>query len=458
MLKNPHRLAWVTLLVSFGIFIVVCVAMLSLFRYVLFEWPINMETTLYVSRGTSGVLRSDDLGERNVRDQSTIDTGDRVSTDELAQSSLVFADPYHPDSVVATVQLRANSEVDVVNAHRPRFFGDSPYRIVLADLQGTLEIVVTSGLEREIQLEVKTDGGDVRIETPGIYNITAQLNQLLVVTEQGQALLITDAEGGRLVNAGQEARISPQSQTISKMATIDLVQNSSLAPPPSDSGAVIPLGWGCGAAPEPGNETPITLGTYGPDKFQGRDTFHIRRISNVQLFPARTYCVQSFSGTDGQRGLDVSHYESLQIQVRMYLVQHTLPGCGQLATECALMVHMRYRNAADPTLVRDYYQGFYASPADGLGWPRKCDSCASDHLHVNRGVWYTFESTDLVQDLPADLRDLRPIILEFIEFYASGHGYEVYVDEVSLLAQDFDADDVTLTTTATTITATTTLD
>lgn len=443
MLKNPHRLAWLTLLFSFVMFIVVCLAAVSLGRYVLFEWPIDMDATLYVSRGTSGVLRSNDVGERNVRDQSAIDVGDRLSTDELAQSSLVFADPYDPDIVVATVQLRANSEVEVVNAHRPRFFGDSPYRIVLEDLQGTLEIVVSSGLERDIQLEVKTAGGEVRIETPGVYDITAQLNQLLVVTEYGQALVITPAEGGRFVNAGQEARISPQSEIIRDRVAVNLVQNSSLVPP-RGSRATIPVGWGCNAEAEPGNDTPITLGTLGPSEFQGRDTFHIRRIADVQLFPARTYCRQYFSGTDGQRGLDVSQYDSLRIQVRMYLVQHTLPGCGQLATECVLMVHLRYRNEADPIAERDYYQGFYISPADGLGWPRKCDSCANEHLHVNKGVWYTFESTDLVQDLPADLRNLRPIALDFIEFYASGHGYEVYVDEVSLVAEDFDTTDVTL--------------
>ncbi|PJF41847.1 MAG: hypothetical protein CUN55_11220 [Phototrophicales bacterium] len=441
MLNNPHRLAWLTLLTSFALFIVVCVGLFSFGRYVLFEWPINMETTLYVSRGTAGVLRSNDLGERSVRDLSQIDNGDRLSTDELAQSVIVFADPFNPEIVVATVQLRANSEVKLNSAHRPRFFGDAPYRIHLSNLQGTLEIFVAGDLDRDVMLEVNAAGGDIRISTSGLYNITAQLNQLLISTERGQALVITK-NGGQLVNAGQEARISPQEHVVNPMATVNLVQNSELAPPPS--GAVMPLGWGCGAEAEPGNDSPVTLGTYGPEHFQGRDTFHIRRISDVQLFPARSFCKQFFTGTPGQQGLDVSEYDSLRIRVRMYLVQHTLPGCGQLATECVLMVHLRYRNAADPSLVRDYYQGFYASPADGLGWPRKCDSCANDHLHVNAGVWYTFESTDLVQDLPADLRDLRPIILEFIEFYASGHGYEVYVDEVSLLAQKLDGETTTI--------------
>lgn len=443
MLKNPYRLAWLTLLSSFVLFILVCIALVAFGRYVLFGWPIDMDTTLYVSRGTAGILRSNDLGERNVRDQSTIDGGDRVSTDELAQGVIVFADPFDPDVVVATVQLRASSTVEVRSASRPRFFGEAPYRIILSDLQGTLEVAVTSGLDRELELEIATDGGIVRISTPGVYDITAQLTQLLVETEHGQALVVTDTRGGQLVNSGQQARISPQEQVISTVETINLVQNSTLSPPPS-GGAVMPLGWGCGAEAEPGNDSPITLGTYSPETFQGRDTFHIRRLSSVQLYPARSFCKQFFSGTNGQSGLDVSNYDSLRIRVRMYLVQHTLPGCGQLATECVLMVHLRYRNAADPSSVRDYYQGFFVSPADGLGWPRKCDSCANDHLHVNAGVWYTFESTDLIQDLPADLRELRPATLEFIEFYASGHGYEVYVDEVSLLAQIITDDDTTV--------------
>lgn len=442
MLNNPHRLAWITLLSALMMFMVMCAAIVGLGRYTLFEWPINLDTTLYVSRGTSGMLRSNDLAELNVRDQVAIDTGDRISTDELAQSSLVFADPFDTDTIIATVQLRANSEIALTSAHRPRFFGDDPYRIVLQDLQGTVEIVVADGLDRDIQLEINGDAGDVRIETPGLYTITSVSTELRVSAERGQALVITQQQGGQLVNEGQIARISSQEQLITDVETVNLVQNSSLTPPP---GGGVPLGWGCSSAPE-SDADPITLGTLEPRSYQGRDTIHIRRLSDVQLFPARSFCKQFFSGDDGQSGLDVTQYDSLRIRVRMHLVQHTLPGCGQAGSECILMVHMRYRNAADPTIVRDYYQGFYIIPADRLGWPNKCASCTSNHLHVNAGAWYTFESTDLVQDLALDLQNLRPVELEFIEFYASGHGYEVFVDEVSVIAEIFDATSEIVTT------------
>jgi hypothetical protein len=46
-------------------------------------------------------------------------------------------------------------------------------------------------------------------------------------------------------------------------------------------------------------------------------------------------------------------------------------------------------------------------------------------------VWHTFESGNLADILPDEV---KMHTLKEIRFYASGHAYDVFVDEVSLLA------------------------
>lgn len=427
MFSNTQRLAWVTLLAAFALFCAIAVGGLWLTRYVLFEWTVDLQSTMKVGRGTAGLLQSNDVTERIVRDTYELSSGDSVSVDELSQSSIVFFDPFDTERVVATITLRAGSRVQLETAERPRFFGDNPYEIHLGNVEGEIELVVAAGLERNVRIEIIDDLGEVHIDQAGDYMLYASDSQLRVTTMRGVALLVNHDRTAQLVNVGQMGIVAADNILTQQDSTLNLVENPQLSPPEGNP-AGIPRPWGCSNQAAPDNPEYTPLGTFGSELFQGRDTIHIRRVADFQLFPAETSCEQPLNS------LDIRDYESLRVRVRMYLVDHSVPGCGQAGTECVLMIHMRYRNALDPNIIRDWRQGFYVRPSDGLGWPNRCDTCDDAHQHVRQGVWFTFESVDLIQDLTSDQRDLRPIILESIEFYASGHAYEVYIDEVSLIA------------------------
>lgn len=433
MAISAQRLAWLTLIGAFVGFIGVCAGLMFFGRYVLFDWTINLQTEMIVSRGAAGVLRANDVGERNVREQYPLEPGDRVSVDELAQSTISFTDPFDESVVVATLTMYGGSDVHIQSVTRPRFFGDAAYRINLTELRGTVDLVVAGGLERDVQIDLHGERGEVRVEQPGTYRIVSTVNIIRLITERGQALLVGTDRNGQIVNAGQEGELTVEVLEIEESTTVNLIANGELAPAP-DNG--IPPSWGCYSERAQGVDEPTPLGTYQATRFQGRDTLRIVRYAEpgeADLLNVETGCEhQSF------RNIDVRDYESLVIRVRMFLVEHSVPGCGEQATECVLMVHLTYRNLLDETITRDLHQGFYIRPSDGLGWPEKCGTCPNAHQHVNRGVWYTFESEDLIQGLTASETELRPVVLESIEFYASGHEYEVYVDEVSIIAEDFD--------------------
>jgi len=80
--------------------------------------------------------------------------------------------------------------------------------------------------------------------------------------------------------------------------------------------------------------------------------------------------------------------------------------------------------------VETWIHGFYSRVIPGIDSPMSCDSCRLDHEIVNEGAWYAYDSGNLIALFPPDQRPRS--ILNF-RFYASGHEYDVYVSEVSLL-------------------------
>ncbi len=429
MQTHPHRVAWITLLTGFLLFCAFCAGGIWLVRYFLFDWTMGLHTTVYVSRGTIGVLAQNDTVEQNVRDQFGIGSGDRVSTDELAQGELSFRDPLDQDTVVATVQLMAGSELELRQAHRPRFFGDDPFSIRLTAVSGTLEVVIAAGLEREVRLEIEGGGRTVRLDQAGHYAVSMDTTAMTVQVWRGEALMINQAGQTKLVERDQEGTLGVDGQFVVTGAAINLVRNHAFEEVDEDQ---FPLGrWGCWdgeiEAVDESDDSPPG-GIWERVIFQGRPAMHIVRTSGQQLGHGETFCGQTL-------GLDVSEYESLVIRANLYIVSHSVPGCGQEATECALMLRLDYRNGQG----NDYQwlHGFY-SHFEGpvvAEWPLQCGSCAQPHERINGGRWYTFESEDLIAGLPEELIDLRPVRIHSITFDSSGHQYEVYVGDVSLIAQ-----------------------
>jgi hypothetical protein len=101
------------------------------------------------------------------------------------------------------------------------------------------------------------------------------------------------------------------------------------------------------------------------------------------------------------------------------------------------MLRMRYRSIADirNNSSSEWVQGFYIHFDSRTGARIRYDPLAAEHIHVNAESWFAFESRDFVLDLPTDQQDSRPVEISEIQVYASGHEYEAYISELSLLGR-----------------------
>jgi ABC-type transport system involved in multi-copper enzyme maturation permease subunit len=126
----------------------------------------------------------------------------------------------------------------------------------------------------------------------------------------------------------------------------------------------------------------------------------------------------------------------LQVRVVMRVDEQSLAQCGIFGSECPVMVKIAYEDARGNT--HEWLQGFYATLADIdtlMPFPSTCTTCefGPAHIEIAPGEWYTYESPNLLENLPpvAQPRRIRSITVA-----AAGHTYESQVAEVSLLLRE----------------------
>lgn len=191
-----------------------------------------------------------------------------------------------------------------------------------------------------------------------------------------------------------------------------------------------PFGWSCTNGPA----SNLPVGNYFQDTApDGRRSFRLVRGSGADT-NGYTRCDQSFGD-----GLDVSAYDSLHLQSMFYVQSQSLNGCGQEGSECPMMFRIRYKFSptGDPSqlIETEWVHGLYTVPLapaqETAGWKRQCGTCLQPHIRILGQTWYVYQSGNLFDVIPDER---RPVIITQVEFFAEGHQYDVYVDDVSLLA------------------------
>jgi hypothetical protein len=130
--------------------------------------------------------------------------------------------------------------------------------------------------------------------------------------------------------------------------------------------------------------------------------------------------------------LDVSTFESLQLQLLLRIEDHDLPVCGSDGSECPLTVHIDYQDAYGTD--REWLQGFFWRPNKTPN-PNVCTTCATrnEHTRIQEDTWYPYFSPNLIPLLSQDGQ--APSSIEKITIYASGHSYHSMITEVELIGQ-----------------------
>lgn len=425
---HPERIAWGVLLIAFAIFCTLCVVVTLGVHYFLFGSTVPLLGTLQVGTGTT-ILTATDASQRPVQGQIELSVGNRVSTDSQSQATLAFSDSTEGTAFVS-MTVRSNSTFVLREAAYPRFdWNQNPSTITLRDFTGEIEIRVLESNSTAVEttrIDIWTAAGHlIRLDGVGSYRVDAADGRVRVVNQLGVATLISaDQQHIRSIPAGQQGFLNNESSEIELLPTYtDLLNNSTFnetveTRPLSGGVQNIAVSWACGNGSR--NDPP---GSWALATYSGRVAMHLMRADNATSH-GETRCQQLLLNDTG----NVEGYAYLAVRAQFLIRWHSLNACGFDASECAVMLRLDYVDTQGDAQV--WYQGFYTQFDPFASFPLLCNSCVREHRRINPEAWYTFESDNLMTVLP---ENVRPRSIISITFYSSGHEWDTYISEMSLL-------------------------
>ncbi|MBZ0289597.1 MAG: hypothetical protein K8I30_18385, partial [Anaerolineae bacterium] len=393
---DPQRMAWGVLLLSFAIFCSICIVTGLGLNYFLFQSTVLMETDVQVGRGSVSVNSS------TVYSYLSLTSAAELRTDPQAQSTIFFRDSQKADRLIASITIRANTNVTLRRAVRPRFrWSSGSYMIELQDLTGDLDIFIPNDLERDVRLTIQTPQGALAdFGSSGQYFVSASESQIRVINRQGQVSLVpANTNQGRAIpvnNLGVISSAGPEEVALLP-AVVNLIQNSTFQDvvTTQDDGGTTSLGlatsWGC-----TNSTTNLPRGSYQAEMQDGRYLLHFLRGENAQT-NGETRC-----GTFPGGGYDVRSYSTLVLRAMFKIQFQSLNACGSKGSECPLMLRVDYTDERGAG--HSWYHGFYAKLDPQLNDPKSCDSCTSEHEQVNYNTWYTYDSGNWFTLFAPDMR------------------------------------------------------
>ena len=427
LIKDPSRLAWTVLLSALVVFCITATALFLFVRWFLFESTTPMIVTLSVAKDTVVIQTSTSEGaERATRELSR---GVRLTTDSSSQGYVTFTDPYSHE-VVATLTLLRDSSVVVGDAVRPRFeFSTRPYMIDVSSLSGNADVDIVPELTRSILFDVSSSGGFVRMDSTGLYALTGGDESVAIFNRAGETVVVNQAAQSRSVPAGMQGLLNDEDGLITLSVPMINILPDGRFDTFNPANNELSSAWGCYSQRDDPDSPP---GEYRREIVNGRSVMHIVRASQPDQSArnhAQTGCLQYLNTVSTP--LPVTTFNYLEIQATMMIrwQPDMLNACGQRGSECPVMVVMKYVDGSGTE--REWRHGFYSRYEQSVGWPLRCDTCAQDHERLNQDTWFTYTSGNLMQLLP---EDQRPAAISSIEFYASGHEYEVLISEIALMA------------------------
>ncbi|HEX2908886.1 MAG TPA: hypothetical protein VHO69_18585, partial [Phototrophicaceae bacterium] len=176
--------------------------------------------------------------------------------------------------------------------------------------------------------------------------------------------------------------------------------------------------WGCAS-----RQDNLPRGLWKTEEVDGRVVLRLIRSDNA-ISHGETRCLAFL----GQTGRDVSDYDYLEMRASFDISYQSLSGCGWDGSECPLMLQMDYIDQNNE--LQTWRHGFYYAQPQA-DYPASCNTCRQEHDRVNEKAWYTYTSGNLKALLGP--KQIPRTILN-VQFYASGHQYDVAIGEVSLLA------------------------
>ena len=406
--ENPERLAWIVILGSFTIFLILAVtlplATQYVIRYATVSQQARLEPTLgtlffYPSRSAEAVAVTG--AKDGISEGSHI-----VAAEDSTQGSLSFIDDDADGLVLGSVQIYAGTALDVVRNRRP-FFARStePYYVRLRLEEGQARIFSNSEQTdvRPLRVELETPHGVITLDA-GSYQVSVSEEQTDVTVRSGRALLTHQDNGLIAIDAEERAWMTADEITHDpESVERNLLRNGDFSEPELDAWQAKPVAEG------------VKPGTVQVYEREGRWVAHFQRDGedNVNTEVGIIQVVEK----------DVNVYDDLSIQLDVKLLHQSLSGAGYLSSEYPLRVEITYTDIYGKLLT--WGHGFYYRDPENPNWQ------IINGEKIPPYIWYTYQSPNLMELL----EETRPARINSVRIYASGWNYQSMVSEVYLVAK-----------------------
>lgn len=426
MRQNYERLAWTVLLLSFAACLVLAIGTpLAIQWFVRYSYT-GQFITLDVQEGTLVITCSsgnvpfpatshqDDLCQG--RENSLITTG---PTD---QGLLEMRPRNAVTTTLATVQIYRGTRIKLVRANTPLLprFTSEHNQVRLQMESGRIRVSVPSGGSRSMSFQVTTPQALVQL-SGGSTAVEVSNQETQVTVGDGQARVDATADRSFVqLMRGQRVAVSTGNGVTSAMPAARnlLAGYSDFREALGTSGS------------------PWRVYTLDP-QIEGEPRGDVTNVSvEGRLGVDLSRIGQGFAETGIKQDInrDIRDFKLLQLRIVLRVLQQDVPLCGTAGTECPVMVRLDYVD--DSGEARFWQQGFYYLPDPNNFNPEFCNTCNPRNIHIRtvNGVWYSFESDNLIPILTKV--GAPPVFLKSISIYASGHNYQSQVDEVELVGQE----------------------
>jgi hypothetical protein len=413
-----ERLAWGVLLGTFAVWLAVLIAVPILAARYIQEARRPMVLAVQADEGTVGL--SDARGRLPALlagEPPQLVEGQAGIVTNATDTALVRALTPDESEILARVVIYGGAIVDIVEAESPRFgWSEATSSLVLDVSAGRIRINLPPRNGHPLEMRINTpQGGAVVLREPGQYTVDVSNLEAWVMVQEGSAETAS-AEQTLSLQAGEGAVLredsGPQGPTSNSR---NLVVNGDFNEDVTGWDAAV---WEVQRGDQNAGITSVI-------SQQGERVLRLHRVG------------EAWAGTQVRQPLNqqVLDLESLHVLVTVRVMSQSVEVCGQLGSECPLMVVIQYEDVYGAD--REWQQGFYAfgTPIPNYT-PDHCTTCSAPlntHVHVPLGELRSWESENLLEKLAQENRQPRRITGLVLK--AQGHTFDTHVFDVALIAR-----------------------
>lgn len=394
MRRDPQKVAWAILSVSFFVFCVLAVSIPLTIRWWIITATTSHDATLEVISGTALVSLKGLPPEVGVTSEREIPEGSIIRTDANSKALLTFFDG-------SRVTIFPKSDVRLIKA-RSRSFNLSPRpnEIALEQNAGRIRVGPVLPTSRPIDWQLKTPHGQISL-TEGSYSVIVSRETSEIAVRRGEATVEAD---------GQTAILPPGKRVVVALGKgpSDLL--------PAARNLIINGDFSRGLSAWRTYSTSGQEGVEGGEveltTFEGRQVMRFHRQGEEG--------VHTEVGITQEVNQDVSDYLSLQLRLDVRVDSHSLGGGGYLSSEYPVIVRIDYEDEYGSAA--HWYHGFYCQNVQN-------NPTLNGEL-IRCGVWYPYEETNLLKIL-----EPPPFYIRSVRIYSSGWNYDSLGAEIGLLVE-----------------------